>query len=84
MIMTDINIQALIETGIPGANVTVTGEGCSAGVRVISDAFEGLSLLKRQKLVYASLGDNIVNGNIHAITIKSYTPEQWNKIADNT
>lgn len=79
--MTDIDIQALIEAGIPGADVTVTGEGCSAGVRVISEAFDGLSLLKQQKLVYATLGDNITNGNIHALTIKSYTPEQWSSMA---
>ena len=84
MVMTDIDIQALIEKGIPGAEVTVSGEGCSAGVRVISAEFEGLSLLKRQKLVYATLGDNIVNGNIHAITIKSYTPEQWKNLAENS
>jgi len=80
--MTDIDIQALIEAGIPGASVTVNGEGCSASVQVISEAFDGLSLLKQQKLVYASLGDNITNGRIHALTIKSYTPAQWESLAN--
>jgi len=75
--MSDINIQAMIETGIPGAIAKVSGDGCNASVIVISDAFEGLSLLKQQKLVYGTLGDNITNGTIHALTIKSYTPEQW-------
>ncbi|HFE38177.1 MAG TPA: BolA family transcriptional regulator [Gammaproteobacteria bacterium] len=75
--MNSSEIQALIEAGIPGANVTVSGEGCSASVVVVSEAFDGLSLLKQQKLVYASLGDNITNGAIHALTIKSYTPDQW-------
>ncbi len=80
--MTDIDIQALIEAGIPGASVTVKGEGCSASVQVISEVFEGLSLLKQQKLVYASLGDNITNGQIHALTIKSYTPAQWESLTN--
>ena len=75
--MTEINIQGLIESGIPNSTVKVNGEGCSASVVVISDAFEGLSLLKQQKLVYATLGDNITNGTIHALTIKSYTNAQW-------
>lgn len=78
--MTDINIQALIETGIPGSTVKVKGEGCSASVVVISDSFEGLSLLKQQKMVYATLGDNITNGTIHALSIKSYTPSQWDTV----
>jgi acid stress-induced BolA-like protein IbaG/YrbA len=80
--MTEINIQALIEAGIPGATVKVDGEGCSASVIVVSEAFEGLSLLKQQKMVYATLGDNITNGNIHALTIKSYTPEQWDAVSN--
>lgn len=80
--MTNSEIQTLIETGIPGASANVTGDGCSASVVVISDAFDGLSLLKQQKLVYNSLGDNITNGTIHALTIKSYTPAQWDKFSN--
>ena len=78
--MTEINIQALIEAGIPNATVKVNGEGCSASVVVISDAFDGLSLLKQQKMVYATLGDNITNGTVHALTIKSYTNAQWEAV----
>lgn len=78
--MTDINIQALIEAGIPDSTVIVNGEGCSASVVVVSDAFDGLSLLKQQKMVYATLGDNITNGTIHALTIKSYTNAQWDAV----
>ena len=80
--MTEINIQALIEAGIPDSTVKVKGEGCNASVVVISDAFDGLSLLKQQKMVYATLGDNITNGTIHALTIKSYTNAQWEAVPD--
>lgn len=78
--MTDIDIKTLIESGIPGSTAMVKGEGCNASVVVISDAFEGQSLLKQQKMVYATLGDNITNGTIHALTIKSYTPAQWDAV----
>jgi len=75
--MSEINIKALIEKGLPGAQVTVNGDGCSASVIVVSDEFEGKSMLQQQKMVYATLGDNITNGTIHALSIKSYTIAQW-------
>jgi len=81
--MSEVDIKALIEQGIPGAEVIVDGEGCSASVIVISDSFEGQSMLKQQKMVYATLGDNIINGTIHALSIKAYTPSQWESMANN-
>jgi len=75
--MSEINIKSLIEEGLPGAQVIVNGDGCSASVIVVSDEFEGKSMLQQQKMVYATLGDNITNGTIHALSIKSYTVAQW-------
>jgi len=75
--MSEVNIKSLIEEGIPGAEVILDGDGCSASVTVISDAFDGLSMLKQQKMVYATLGDLITNGTLHALSIKSYTQAQW-------
>ena len=75
--MSEIDIKSLIESGILGAQVVVDGEGCSASVIVVSDEFEGKSMLQQQKMVYATLGDNITNGTIHALSIKSYTVAQW-------
>ena len=79
--MSEINIKSLIEKGIPGAQVFVDGEGCSASVVVVSDEFDGKNMLQQQKMVYATLGDNIVNGTIHALTIKAYTVAQWEAAA---
>lgn len=44
-------------------------------VRVISDRFEGLSLLKRQRLVYDALGP-LMRTDIHAMAIQARTPEE--------
>jgi len=75
--MSEVDIKSLIEQGIPGAEVIMGGDGCNASVIVVSDAFDGQSRINQQKMVYATLGDLITNGTIHALSIKSYTQAQW-------
>lgn len=70
-------IKRLIEAGIPGCEAIVTGDGSHFDAIVISAAFDGLSMVKEQQLVYATLGDRITNGTIHALSIKAYTPQEW-------
>lgn len=79
--MSEVDIKSLIEQGIPGAEVILDGDGCNASVIVVSDSFEGQSKLKQQKMVYATLGDLITNGTIHALSIKSYTQAQWENVS---
>ncbi len=71
------DLKILIEKGIPGAEVQVSGEGCNAAVVVVAEAFAGKSLLAQQRMVYACVDDLIKSGELHALSIKSYTPEQW-------
>ena len=72
-------IQTLIEAGLPGAQVTVTGDGSHFQAVVISDIFEGKSLLAKQKMVYATVNEHITSGELHAFTIKAHTPAEWEK-----
>lgn len=72
-----LEIKKLIEVALPQAEVQVGGEGCNARVLVVSSEFEGKSLLAQQRLVYKALGDKITTGEIHALSIKSFTPAQW-------
>lgn len=67
-------IKKMIESNIPDSEVVVTGDGRHFEATVISSLFEGMSLLARQRHVYSTLGDNIHNGNIHALSIKAKTP----------
>jgi len=78
--MSEVDIKSLIEQGIPGSKVILEGDGCSANVVVVSDEFDGQSMLKQQKMVYATLGDLITNGTVHALSIKSYTYAQWESL----
>ncbi len=45
-------------------------------VTVVSGRFEGLGRVDRHKLVYAILKDELVGG-VHALTITSRTPAEW-------
>ena len=70
-------VVALIQTGIPDAVVHIDGEGCNFSVQVVSAQFAGLSLVKKQQLVLATVKEQIKSGELHAMSVKAYTPEEW-------
>jgi acid stress-induced BolA-like protein IbaG/YrbA len=72
-------IKQLIESGIPGCEAIVSGDGSHFEAIVVGEVFAGKSMLEQQKLVYATLGEHITSGAIHALSIKAYTPEEWHK-----
>jgi acid stress-induced BolA-like protein IbaG/YrbA len=45
---------------------------------IVSDAFVGKTMVQQHQLVYTALGDRM-RSEIHALSMKTYTPEQWNK-----
>lgn len=69
-------VKALIEQGLPGAAVEVTGDGRHFEAKVISDQFEGKSLLQRHRMVNAAVEKQISSDELHALSIKAYTPQQ--------
>lgn len=72
-------IQMMIEGGMSGAEVSVEGDGTHFDAVIVSEDFEGKTLLERHQLVYKVLGD-AMKERIHALSLKTYTPEQWNNI----
>jgi acid stress-induced BolA-like protein IbaG/YrbA len=69
-------IQHLIESGLPGANVEVSGaDGVHFEAVVVSAAFSGKPPLARHRLVYATLGE-LMGGAIHALALKTLTPDE--------
>lgn len=71
------DVKALIEAGLPDAVVVAKGDGSHFDVIVVSADFEGKTMVDEQRMVFATLGDKIASGEIHAINIKAYTPEEW-------
>lgn len=71
------DIRNLIKSKLTDSEVIVTGDGRHFEAVVISPEFTGMNKLARQRYVYETLGDNILSGKIHALSIKAKTPEEW-------
>ena len=69
-------VAQLIRAGLPGAEVQVTGDGEHFEAVVVSDVFEGLSLIKRERLVMETVREQVASGELHALSIKARTPAQ--------
>ncbi|MDR5898091.1 BolA family transcriptional regulator [Halomonas vilamensis] len=76
-------VKALLDSRLDGCQFHIQGEGCNFQVVAVGEAFEGLSPVKRQQLVYGALSDEIASGALHAISIKTYTPAQWENAPEN-
>lgn len=77
-------IKTLIKQSIPTSNVEVSSDdGHHFQALVVSSAFEGLNLVKRQQLIYKSLGDLISSGALHALSLKTFTTAEWRDKQDN-
>ncbi len=77
--MTPQEIKILIEAGIEGCEAIVNGDdGTHFDSIIISDKFEGLSLVKKHQLVYQALGDKM-KAEIHALSIRPLTRKEWDE-----
>ena len=75
--METTEVKKIIEAGIAGSEVTVTADGGKYTAVIVSDEFEGKTMVAEQKMVYALVNDHIQSGAIHALTIKAYTKSEW-------
>jgi len=73
------DVKKLIVAGLPDCEVMVKGDGSHFDAVVIGNVFDGKSLVAKQKLVYATVNEYITNGQLHALSIKTYTPAEWEK-----
>jgi acid stress-induced BolA-like protein IbaG/YrbA len=71
------DVKAMIEAGLPGAEVKVESDGSHFDAIVVSAEFEGKTRIKREQMLNAILFDKITSGEIHAFNPKAYTPEEW-------
>lgn len=70
-------VKSLLESRLANARVEVNGDGRHFDIVVVSDAFEGLSRVKKQQLVYGALEAEIAAGTIHAVNMKTFTTAEW-------
>ena len=70
-------VKQLVESQLEGCTVITAGEGCDFQITVVGEMFAGMSPVKKQQAVYACLNEQIATGAIHAVSIKTLTPAQW-------
>lgn len=70
-------IEARIQQALPDADMEVSGEDCSFTLAIISADFEGLNLMQRQQKILSLFEAELKSGQLHALTIKAWTPEQY-------
>ena len=73
-------IVKLIESGMPGCQALVTGDGRHFEAVVISEEFEGKSPIQKQRMVMATVKAQLESDELHALSIKTYTKAQWDTL----
>lgn len=77
--MEQSKIEQLISDALLLDELHVTFDGSQCKVIAVADMFGEMSRVKRQQAVYAPLSEAISENKIHAVTIKTFTKEQWQR-----
>ena len=70
-------IKNLIAAGLPCDHIELEGDGRHWYATVVSAQFEGKRAIARHQMVYATLGTKMQNDEVHALSIKTFTPAEW-------
>ena len=76
-------IKSTLEKALPNSTIEIrdlTGGGDHFQVLIVSSAFEGKGLVDQHQMVYGALRESLGNERIHALSLKTYTPEQWQRL----
>ncbi len=70
-------LKQLIAQALPCEHIEVEGDGRHWYATLVSPAFDGLTRIKRHQMVYATLGQRMHTDEVHALSMKTYTPTEW-------
>lgn len=71
------DVKELLLAELTGCDITVESDGSHFNILVVGDLFEGLRPVQRQQKVYAVLQAQIAEGSIHAVNMKTFTPNEF-------
>lgn len=74
-------LRSLLEAAFPGDQIHLTspmGDDNHFQLVVVSNRFDGKTMVEQHQLVYGALGDAMREA-VHALAMKTYTPAQWAK-----
>lgn len=71
-------LKAYIADGLPCDELQVAGDGHHFEALIVSPLFSGKNRVQQHQVVYKALGDRM-REEIHALSMKTYSPEEWAK-----
>ncbi|MDO8451048.1 BolA family protein [Rhodoferax sp.] len=75
--MTADQIKNMIAAGIKCEHIELEGDGRHWYATIVSAEFEGRRAIQRHQQVYATLGTKMQNDEVHALSMKTFTPAEW-------
>lgn len=70
-------IKQLILAGMTCEHLALDGDGQHFQALVVSQEFAGKNRVQRQQHVYQTLKEKLDSGELHALSFKTLTPEEW-------
>jgi len=70
-------INQIIRAGMNCEHLSLDGDGHHFEAVVVSAEFAGKNRVQRQQRVYQTLREKLDSGELHAISFKTLTPEEW-------
>lgn len=77
--MESTEVKKILDEALDLQEIHVKGDGSQFEVIAIDACFETLNRVKKQQLIYAPLMEYIQRNDIHAVSIKAFTPEEWER-----
>jgi len=71
------HIKQLILAGMACDFLELDGDGQHFQAIVVSNEFIGKNRVQRQQRVYETLKEKLATGELHALSFKTLTPEEW-------
>ncbi|AVO48569.1 BolA family transcriptional regulator [Melaminivora suipulveris] len=75
--MTANELKDLIAAGLQCEHIELDGDGRHWFATIVSPEFEGKRQIQRHQRVYATLGGRMATDEVHALSMKTLTPAEW-------
>jgi acid stress-induced BolA-like protein IbaG/YrbA len=75
--MTADELKAIIAKQLNCEHIELEGDGRHWYATIVSAEFVGKRLIQRHQKVYATLGAKMHTDEVHALSMKTFTPEEW-------
>ena len=76
--MSPEDVKTLLEKVLPDCEFQVATDGGHFNIVAIGEIFSNKRPVQRQQIIYGALKEQISSGEIHAVNMKTFTPDEWN------